>query len=628
MMNKFVHIRALLQRMGIVFLFYSILRIAFYFFNRELYQGADFSELLSSFIYGWRYDLSAIVYCNILIILLHIIPHPFRNRSGYQRTIKYLFLLINGIAIALATSDLIYFQFNKKRISVDLLSMMSTLGSQGFQFLQHYWYMFVAFAFLMWIFLKLYSKTRVEVEKYVKPRLIPELILFFVIAGISFLAARGGTQMRPITPSQAAKDVNAQMASLVTNSPYTFLYSVQKRRLVESEYMDNELAESLSQFKSELQHTDSFTGKNVVLIILESVSREYVGALNDYPGYTPFLDSLSGHCLVFNNAFASAERSNKALPAILAGIPSLMDDPLMYSAYQDNCMQGLGTYLKTQGYHTSFFHGGLNGEFNIDALAPAAGFNMYFGKNEFNDDTYFDGHWGIYDEEFMQFFSEKLKTFPEPFCSALFSVSSHDPFPIPEKYKNKFPKGDQVIAESIGYTDYSLKKFFESAEKEDWYRNTLFVITADHTFQYGKRLAPRYENRAGYFSVPLFFFSPGDSLIGRSEQVIQHTDIIPSVLDYLGYDGTVLSFGSSVFSDTLERTAIQYLDNIYQIENDQFCLLHDGAKAIGLYRYLEDYYFEKNLLEQESAIAEKLTQKLEASLQTYKHVLIGNKLCQ
>ena len=363
------------------------------------------------------------------------------------------------------------------------------------------------------------------------------------------------------------------------------------------------------------------------MIILESVSREYVGALNEHPGYTPFLDSLSKHSLVFTNAFASAERSNKALPAILAGIPSLMDDPFMYSAYQDNCIEGLGTYLGRMGYHTSFFHGGLNGEFNIDALAPAAGFKLYFGKNEFNDDTYFDGHWGIYDEEFLQFFADKLDTFPQPFCSALFTVSSHDPFPIPEKYKGKFPNGESEIQESIAYTDFSLRKFFEKASQARWYPNTLFVITSDHTFQYGKRLNPHYENRAAYFSIPLFLFTPDSSLTGLSDRLIQHTDIIPSVLDYLHYSGPVISFGTSVFSDTLNRTAVQYLDNIYQIEDERYCLLHDGQKAIGLYRYMEDFHFEKNLLITDKVIAENLTKKLEATLQIYNNRLVANKLC-
>jgi len=627
MKNHFIYVRALLQRMGIVFLAYTILRLVFFLFNRDLYSGSGAFGLIKSFIYGWRYDLSAIIISNALIILLLIIPHPFRSRRIYQAIIKFLFFLINGLALAISVADLVYFQFNKKRISVDLLSMMESLGSQGFQFLQHYWYLFLLFGIFYWFILKLYRRTSIPINRYVKPSWLIELGIFILIGSLSFIAVRGGIQNRPLTPATAAKDVSPQMASLLTNSPYTFIYSLQKRRLQEKNYMSDEEALKVFSLEQSLSNPDSFRYKNIVVLILESVSREYIGALNNGKGFTPFLDSLSKQCLVFTNAFASAERSNKALPAILAGIPSLMDDPFMYSAYQDNCMQGLGTYLLPKGYHTSFFHGGLNGEFNIDALAPAAGFNNYFGKNEFNDDTYFDGHWGIYDEEFMQFFADKLEKFPQPFCSALFTVSSHDPFPIPAKYKGKFPKGDTEIMESMGYTDYSLMKFFERAAKADWYHNTLFVITADHTFQYGKRLDPRYENRAGYFSVPLFFFTPDSSLSGRNGRLVQHTDIIPSILDYLHYNGSVRSFGTSVFSDTLNRFAVQYLDNIYQIEDDQYCLLYDGSKAIGLYRYLEDFHFENNLLETENVKAELLTKKLEALIQTYNATLIQNKLC-
>lgn len=627
MLNNRTYIRQLLSRMGILFLVYTILRAAFYFFNRELYNEATASEILQCFVYGWRYDLSALVYTNSLFILLHIVPHPFRGRKTYQSVLKGLFFLINGLVIAISVADLVYFQFNKKRISTDLLSMMQSFGGQGLQFLIQYWYLFALFALIILVMSRLYRLTGKATGKNDNPAYLKESMLFLFCTGLSLVAARGGLGNLPITPAQAAKAVDPRLASMVTNSPYTFLYSLQKRTVTERNYMSMEEAENITAYRKSYPQGDIPVRKNVIVLILESFSREYIGSLNDYPGYTPFLDSLSGHCLVFDNAFASAERSNKALPAIIAGVPSLMDDPIMYSAYQDNCLMGLGKYLKSEGYHTSFFHGGINGEFNIDALAPAAGFQYYYGKDEFNDDRFFDGHWGIYDEEFMQFFAGKLDAFPQPFCSALFTVSSHNPFPIPERYKGKFPKGDSEIAESIAYTDYSLRRFFERALESTWFENTVFVITSDHTFQSGKRMAPRYENRAGYFSVPLFFYTADKSLHGIYRPLVQHTDIIPSILDYLGYKKTFYSFGSSVFRDSTNRTAIQYLDHLYQIEDDRYCLLFDGEKAIGLYLYLEDCHFEKNLLNEEKEIAGKLTRILQAYIQIYTDALRGNKLC-
>ncbi len=627
MLNNWTYIRQLFLRFGILFLIYSLLRVVFFFFNREVYEGATVTEILQCLIYGWRYDLSALVYTNSLFIILHAAPHPFRGRNGYQSFLKGLFFLVNGFAIAIAVADLVYFQFNKKRISTDLLSMMQSFGGQGLQFFVQYWYLFALFVLVMLVMNRLYLLTGKATGKNDNPAYLKESALFLFCIGLSILAARGGFGNLPLTPAQAAKAVDPRLASIVTNSPHTFLYSLQKRKLEERNYMSMEEAESIIEYWKHYPQVESARKKNVIVLVLESFSREYIGSLNDYPGYTPFLDSLSGHCLVFSNAFASAERSNKALPAIIAGVPSLMDDPIMYSAYQDNCLMGLGKYLRNEGYHTSFFHGGINGEFNLDALAPAAGFDYYYGKDEFNDDRFFDGHWGIFDEEFLQYFAGKLDDFPQPFCSVLFTVSSHHPFPIPVRYKGKFPKEELEISESIAYTDYSLRRFFEKALASPWFNNTVFVITADHTFQYGERKSARYENRAGYFSVPLCFYTSDGSLNGVYQSVVQHTDIIPSLLDYLGYDKPFGSFGSSAFRDSTNRTAIQYLDHLYQIEDDRYCLLFDGQKAIGLYLYLEDPYFKNNLLDREKSIAEKLTRTLEAYLQLYTSALRENKLC-
>jgi phosphoglycerol transferase MdoB-like AlkP superfamily enzyme len=108
------------------------------------------------------------------------------------------------------------------------------------------------------------------------------------------------------------------------------------------------------------------------------------------------------------------------------------------------------------------------------------GYNHYYGKTEYNNDEDFDGVWGIWDEPFFQFFSKTLTTKKQPFMATLFSVSSHEPYKVPEKYKNKFPKGTVNIHESIGYTDYALKQFFATAKKQPWYNNTIFVFVADH----------------------------------------------------------------------------------------------------------------------------------------------------
>ena len=190
----------------------------------------------------------------------------------------------------------------------------------------------------------------------------------------------------------------------------------------------------------------------------------------------------------------------------------------MNTAYAGNAVEGLGTRMKEIGYSTAFFHGGINGEYKFDSFTKACGFDRYYGKDEFGDDTYYDGHWGIYDEEFLQWTADRINELHPPFCSAVFTLSSHDPFVIPDRYKGKFPVGGSDIHESLGYTDISLRRFFAKASKETWFANTVFVITGDHTFQYNAHPA-RYTDPAGRFAVPIIFYAPDGRFAGTDDRV-------------------------------------------------------------------------------------------------------------
>ena len=124
-------------------------------------------------------------------------------------------------------------------------------------------------------------------------------------------------------------------------------------------------------------------------------------------------------------------------------------------------------------------------------------------------------------------------------------MSAHPPYNLPEKYDNVFKDGDLEIHKLISYSDYSLKLFFENVKNEEWFTQTLFVITADHTSP--KSIDTKYQNKIGRYSIPMLFYTPDGSLIGEKETITQHIDIMPSVLDFLGYNLPFNSFGQSVF---------------------------------------------------------------------------------
>ena len=156
-------------------------------------------------------------------------------------------------------------------------------------------------------------------------------------------------------------------------------------------------------------------GKNIVIIIVESLSAEFTGIGNPGHGYTPFLDSLAEKGLYFKNRFANGRRSIDAPPSILAGLPHLRDETFFCAEFKT--LHGLGTVLKSHGYNTSFFHGGKNGTMFFDVFSRRMGFDDYYGLNEYPNPQDSDGIWGIYDESVSAIFrpaSSRAARSPSP----------------------------------------------------------------------------------------------------------------------------------------------------------------------------------------------------------------------
>lgn len=616
------HLRALLLRLGSVLLLFTALRWLFYLLNKDVFGGLAPADVLAVSAQGLRFDAMTIVLANAPFILLHALPFPWRERAGYQRMLFVLFILVNGLLLFLCCVDLPFFGFNGKRITRDVLGQAGAGWRLMPGFLLRYWW--AVAAFLLSIAGLLFAWQRIGSTRVARATPRSGMLSGAIALGVLGLIGRGGWQYQGLSPAHAADHVPTSLAPLVTNSAFTFGYSLTQPVLAPRRYMSATELDRRAPLVYTLRRDSTDKRMNVVLLIVESLGQEYVHAISGEPQYMPFLDSLCQRSLVLTQAFANAERSNKSMCALLAGIPSFTDDAFMNTAYAGNKVDGLGTRMKELGYSTAFFHGGLNGEYKFDSFSKACGFDRYFGKDEFGDDTFYDGHWGIYDEEFLRFFSERIDELPQPFCAVEFTLSSHDPFPVPPRYKGMFPKGTQEIHESLGYVDMALRRFFDQASLKPWFRNTLFVITGDHTFQYNVH-PPRYMNPAGRFAVPIIFFTGDGSLRGTDPRVAQHLDIAPSILDLVGYEGRIHSFGQSVFARDRSDRAVQYLGNYRIIENDRL-LLFDGERTLGLFDPRKDTLCAHDLRAAEPALAQRLQADLEAVIQRHREALIGNGL--
>ncbi len=626
----------LAYRILIVMLIFSLCRIGFFLFNHKMFPDVSPGQFISILRGGLVFDISAVVYINALIIVLHFIPHEIRYNDVYQAVVKYIFFITNGIAIAMNGMDFVYYRFVDKRATADVFKTFeheTNLVKLFFRFLFDYWPA-TLFTLLMW-FLMGYLYNRV---KAIKPA--PEnkpgywtvnIIMIPVIITLVVGAARGGYKhsTRPITISNAARYVDApRNVAIVLNTPFSFFRTFDKKVLVKHEFFDDETLTKLYNPHYSPRPAGQFTGNNVVIIILESFAREYIGALNPdleggtYKGYTPFIDSLISVSLTFDVSLANGKKSIDAMPSILASVPSL-ETPYTISHYANNQINGLPQLLKPKGYYSAFFHGAPNGSMGFDSFAKMAGFDDYFGLNEYPDKSDFDGIWGVWDEPFFRYFAGKLDSFRQPFLVSIFSVSSHHPFKVPEKYTNKFRKGPAPIVEVVGYTDFALQEMFAEISKSQWFDNTIFVITADHT---NESIHKEFQNNFGAFCVPVIFYKPGSDLRGMKMRIAQQIDIMPTVLSLLNYDEDYIAFGNNLLDDSYESFAYNTSGSNYQLYMKDHIIEMIDNKTVGMYNYKKDILLEKNLLGLEPELQLMMENKLKAVIQTYNSRLIDNNM--
>jgi phosphoglycerol transferase MdoB-like AlkP superfamily enzyme len=491
---------------------------------------------------------------------------------------------------------------------------------------------FLLFFLFAYVWIQLYKrvkiypeKTDVSIKYFVSSVVSILLIITLCIGGI-----RGdfSKSTRPINLLDASRYVqNPSQADLVLNTPFAIIRTwntntFKKEKFVSQAEIDSLLV-PIKQYKN-----NPSTKPNIVLLILESFGKEYNGSFNkntkipNFVSYTPFVDSLANHSLIFSNAYANGFKSIHGMSSIIAGIPSFKD-AFTSSPYPKQKIESLVSTLKSEGYDTSFFHGAPNGSMGFLGFGNILGYDHYYGKTEYNNDADFDGVWGIWDEPFLQYLNKSLTQKKQPFMATLFSVSSHEPYKVPSNYQGKFPKGTVNIHECIGYTDFALKQFFKEAKKQPWYKNTIFVLVADH----GNTIAyDEYRKEINRNTVPILFFSPDKKYVGENKDFAQQIDIYPTLLDMIGYKKPFRSWGRSLINDKqVAPFVVKYSANLYKFMSGNYICAFDGKKAVGFYDK-EDKAMEKNLIKSRNAEMDVLELRCMAFIQDYMQRIIDKNL--
>lgn len=556
----------MLARMGALALIYTLLRIAFVLLNRDAFPNVPFAAYWG----GIRFDLSALAWLNLPWVVL-CLAHA-TEEGWYARVKQAMFLIVNAIGFFFACADLEYYRFTLKRSTADLFGIMAGGGDTGnlaTVFAKDYWYIVLLFiaclVFTWWAY-------RRSARFVADGTLSTVRRITWRIAAIALLvlASRGGVQLIPIGVMNAADHVPPPYFSVVLNTPFTIMTTWGKPVVELKEYMPQEDADRLwpvEHHYQDLRNTPqpiviASARPNVVVIVLESFSAAYSARLNGGIGYMPFLDSLMDRSLTFTRAYANGRRSIDGIPAIAAAIPELMDEAFITSIYAQTPFTSMANLLAGNGYATTFFHGGRNGTMGFDSFAKSAGYSRYLGMEEYPRKEDYDGSWGIWDRPYLQYVAKELGKKQQPFFSTVFTLSSHHPYRLLPEDAERFAGGSLKIHPSLRYTDDALRSFFEEARRQPWFGNTLFVITADHTADID-RTGQQYSDAVDYW-VPLLFHMPEAIAPRTIDRVTQHIDILPTVMDLIGYARPFFSFGSSALRDeraplAVTRTTGSYL---------------------------------------------------------------------
>jgi phosphoglycerol transferase MdoB-like AlkP superfamily enzyme len=625
---------------------YFLNRFQFLLWNWKIFQAQSAADLLLAFVYGVRFDLFAVAVLSLIpgIILLFILTSTRAHSKNRNRGIWVVFfpltVLLHTPFIWINLTDAEFIHFLGRRYTFDSLFFIREMQGKWGDLIGSYWSLNTLNLALYILMLAVLAQLAFRFSAHQKYQFKRSLVIGFIFILASFVAIRGGLQNKPINFAHAQLFQQPIMNSLSMNSTFTLLQTIRRQSLDRHKFMsEQEMMATLKEDRiegkrPELRPAGRQKKPNIVLIILESFSFEFFGAAQTGVSYTPFLDELAQQSLFFPRTFANSRRSIEGIGALVGGIPSLMAEPFLSSQYLTNHFLGAGTLLSQAGYHSSFFHGAKNGTMYFDQFMQSAGVTQYFGLNEYPQaERDHDGTWGIWDEPFFQFFCQQTGQFRQPFFSTFFSLSSHHPFRVPPSLEDQFPKGESEIHASIGYTDFALRKYFECAKQQEWFKDTIFIITADHTY---KPVHPRYQHEIGNYQIPLLIYSPyADYPKGIQDVLSQQIDILPTILDLVGHPAhEEILLSRSVFEPG-SRWVLNFSEGYYYLIGDKYWSrahkndLNNPAKLFAQIWSNEDFLAKDPLDLQNpetQALRALMQKKIQAMVQYFSQAMWDNKI--
>ena len=571
--------------------------LLFFVFKDRVVENQNYGQL---FLIGLRFDLILMSYIAFLpAVLVSLLPDSILKHFKKFFNFYFIFFLFLFLLMELSTLDFInQYDTRPNRLFLDyLIYPKEVVGTLLKSYLPSLIITIILLNSALFFALKFGKKLFYPQESNYKTK----LLLFLVVSFFLFWGARGSlTTKRPINASNAIFCSDQMTNSLGLNSFYTVAfaaYSMKNEGDVKKYGKMDEL-EAYSRVKKYMDITEFLPGDvpflhlqkpdvsqpnyNVVVFLQESLGAEYVGCLNGLP-LTPELDKLSKEGLLFTNLYCTGTRSVRGIEQVTAGfLPNPSESIVKLSGSQ----QGFFTLADAFGRHnydTSFIYGGMANFDNMASFFNGNGFKNIIDETDFDADGKkyaMKGTWGYSDEDLAVKANEYYKSLgKKPFFSLMFSTSNHEPFEFPDGRIKLYEQPKNTVHNAMKYADFSIGKFFELAKKEAYFKNTIFVVIADHnTRTYGKNLVP-----VNKFHIPALIIAPNIEKGITYDNLASQMDIPSTVLALSGITTKTPMVGRNLLKlpkGTKGRTIMLFHETYAFRVDDDIVILNPNAKPL------------------------------------------------
>ena len=510
--------------------------------------------------YAFRFDVSMTAYLSLPLLALAFLITLLKTKRDIillktLAILEFLFILIPE------SWDLIYLNYAAKRATFDVYAFYIS-GQDQDQFLSlfgRFWHVLVfSLSYLLLFYFLLNRVSRLPLRKS-KP--IPTSISFLIYGCFAFILARNSFGPKPLGVADALVVKDPIAAQLTLNSPFVVLKTVQNKALPPTRFLPENIEKQYVNPHLNLSSRGQEARYNLMFIIVESLGNKQLFQTVHGCRLTPFMDSLANHQAnrLWSHGLAEGKTSIECLPAMFAGIPSLLETPYILSNFSTNQLTGFPRVCNEKGYDTYFVHGATRGSMRFDAMANALGFQEQWYRNELASRPSDLGSWGVHDHAVFKQLTKKIPKIKQPFMMTVFTLSTHEPYDIPISVQRNYPMLSKE-ERTYRFIDDQLRLFFSKNSRKSWFKNTVFVITGDHT---PVHLDNAQYQISDYYSVPILVSTPSGFDGGLA--VREQQDLVPALCSAMQWKTELYSYYNPKDADV-----IRYLNGIYYIWNDAY----------------------------------------------------------